>query len=570
MACASVLFRVLPLRISPPQPQVEAGQATTLTAISGGTISAEWVLKADVGTISAAGEYTATTSIADAGPIPVEARFGSMVAEESLFVTGEFPGVVHRTFDFIDERQKLPTGWYAQSVAVSGNRAYVLGGIINAPTADRFIDVFDVTDPGRPLWVDSVEAESGTNLYTWGNPLYLMDASVYRVAAYDISTGRPEIATVLNLPPFYNALAFDQGTFFAFAGNHWNATDGTDSVLAMDVSTGSLALAAIDLRLPPDAASEVFRGYIGGSKDRIAVSYTNSPGATMPTFAAVYDRTAVPLRFMGFVTPWWNRFTFHDSLLFTPTHLYDVSGAEPEEVASTPLQRVESINGPLVAGRDINAALVVLDVTDPQHPVTAAKITDFDSLFFAVDAVWAGDHILTTNRTGGLTSIRPTPKGGPVLLAAPGSYAGVSDFDFDASYAYTAGPTSTTTVQVFDITGSATLVSQYSEGQDAFAIRKKGSYLYVGMSDHLSVLDASSPSALKLAGKVAVPTSYMAIDNNLMVLASLDGRLITFERLATGRAGGPRAGCHMRHSLHGPDLARTGSRVVRRGWRAVL
>jgi hypothetical protein len=63
---------------------------------------ANWSVLAGEGSVAASGLFTAPTNPAQAGPVPVSAAAGAVSGATSVGVTGAFPGVVSRTYDYMN------------------------------------------------------------------------------------------------------------------------------------------------------------------------------------------------------------------------------------------------------------------------------------------------------------------------------------------------------------------------------------------------------------------------------------------------------------------------------------
>ncbi len=540
--CDSVLFRVTPTRIVPSQPLVAAGESIRLAVKAGDSeLSAEWSSPSGVGTISGAGEFTSTALAADAGAVPVDARVGDMVADTSVLVTEKFPGVVHRVQDFVDEHERPIRGWLAHSVKVVGNRAYVLGEhdflpAINAPVPphEPFLDVFDITNPDAPVWIGAVESPvSWGPLYTWGSLLYELPNYDKTLAVYDVSSGFPQLLRVIPLPDIrHNAddLSFREGRFVAFSHDQWEVTGTSDSLTVMDVSTGFLNLSSYQIALPPEAVPPVVRHGLAESRDRLALAYGNSAGATPNILSVLYDTTVSPPRYLGPFSGW-TSFSFYGSLLLTSTSVYDVSDSIPVELASVDWGFVSATNGNKVALRESPGGnLLVVDITDPRQPDTLLRIPD-GSDGYGDGAAWAGDRLLVATGAGGLATIAAAPKGGPICRSWLFLMGELFDMVVEPPYVYGAGPSDSlrAPVQVLDVNGDATLLAEYTEQQDAYTVRKKGSTVFVGMTDHLSILDASSPQNLRKIGQFDLPTTYLALADTVLFAATFDKRLVALD-----------------------------------------
>lgn len=99
--CDSQRLGLHPFRIEPPTPVVAMGQTLQLTAVVGNsTVTPVWALEAGGGTVSPGGLYTAPTTVADSGGIALAASYNNSIQRSSVSVTGAFPGLVNRIYDY--------------------------------------------------------------------------------------------------------------------------------------------------------------------------------------------------------------------------------------------------------------------------------------------------------------------------------------------------------------------------------------------------------------------------------------------------------------------------------------
>jgi len=132
-SCDQTMLRISPLRISPAQPIVSAGDDLQLDAIAGSPVSADWSVLAGSGSVTSGGLFTAPADPAQAGTVPVSATAGGTSGTASIAVTGDFPGIVSRTndymnFDYDPKKGYLQTleGTGVNKITVNGNRLYAL------------------------------------------------------------------------------------------------------------------------------------------------------------------------------------------------------------------------------------------------------------------------------------------------------------------------------------------------------------------------------------------------------------------------------------------------------------
>src|SRR5262249_20134748 len=96
-SCDRLVLGLHPCVIEPTFPAVEKGGRLTLAAtLAGGKIAPSWSQLAGGGSLSAAGEYTAALTQAEAGAIPISATYsGGITQKTTVAVTGAFPGLVN-------------------------------------------------------------------------------------------------------------------------------------------------------------------------------------------------------------------------------------------------------------------------------------------------------------------------------------------------------------------------------------------------------------------------------------------------------------------------------------------
>jgi hypothetical protein len=130
-ACDTVLLRILPLKIVPDIPVLNLGDSLQLDADVGGSPqSAQWSVLAGGGSVAGNGLYTAPNTATGAGPVTFSATVATTSAQGALSVTGAFPGIVNRMYDYVDfhnlQNIFIPEGSFSWAVTASGSRAYAL------------------------------------------------------------------------------------------------------------------------------------------------------------------------------------------------------------------------------------------------------------------------------------------------------------------------------------------------------------------------------------------------------------------------------------------------------------
>jgi hypothetical protein len=109
-----------------------------------------WSELAGGGSLTPGGLYTAGTTTASSGGMPVSATLNGATENATVGVTGGVPGVVSEISDYIDYTLALPLGTNNEQVAVSGTHLYALASGNLEDYVDRiyfWIDVYDISDP---------------------------------------------------------------------------------------------------------------------------------------------------------------------------------------------------------------------------------------------------------------------------------------------------------------------------------------------------------------------------------------------------------------------------------------
>jgi len=115
-------------------------------------------------------------------------------------VTGEFPGLVNRVFEYADQHTSDFEGVYPYGMAVIGNRLYILASNHIGGYTDSYywFDVYDISDPLHPTWLNAAESNSagpifasGQYLYSYQGDLEVPTGSFGGVTLYSVQSGVP-------------------------------------------------------------------------------------------------------------------------------------------------------------------------------------------------------------------------------------------------------------------------------------------------------------------------------------------------------------------------------------------
>jgi len=269
-SCDATMLRILPMRISPAMPDVALGKAVQLDAIEGSLVSANWSVLAGGGSINGSGRFTAPTTVAQAGAVPVSATANSTTQTGSVAVTGAFPGVVSRTYDYLNEQNQSLEGTYVSSLAVIGTRAYIMDhGVRWNPTfgtspSFAALEVYDISDPANPVWLDATEAVSSFPqlleavngfpilLSSYGHYVFEVDITAIgthpsRIALYDVQSTPPVLVSYVQ-PPDLGWAWENDGVIYAVPADI--PVSSVAPIYVFDIRSGTVSQTEIDLPLP--------------------------------------------------------------------------------------------------------------------------------------------------------------------------------------------------------------------------------------------------------------------------------------------------------------------------------
>jgi hypothetical protein len=551
-ACDSVMLHLLPFRITPSEPTATLGSTLQLSAIEGGTrLSPTWSLPAADGTISQGGLFTAPTTVSQSGSVPVNAISGAYSESTSVGVIGGFPGLVNRTWDYVNFNNPANLGMFVESVATSGNRAYCvdLGAPFAASLSYAAIDVYDISNPQQPVWLDAVDSISSLPLRTstYGNYLFTVDSGYLipvpsRISIYNIQNQTPVLSSVTSLPD----LAFSQvnGGIVYGLGEGMETGSPTFPVYTFDVRSGSVIQNEYDLTPPPGIEPGEFFG-ITGSGNIVYVSMLNQIGISPSLTLAAYDISKTPPALVGSVLSdeGFNRLQVANQLLFADGEAYDVSTPNPTLVASFPLISVQSVQGNQVLAYGDYFNFVVIDISNPANPVVTEDVADISSENpdGYPNAVWVSNTaFLAADGLGGLAAYDVSAPGGlrneasnPLYEEDAAQFIQIFDQAIQSTTLYVAGTTQAGSggVVAFDVSGS----TPNPEGklvyadEDGLAIQISGTSAFLGLSDSLKVVDISNPSSPGEIASVSVPTNALALSGTTLFDGTGDSRLVVFD-----------------------------------------
>ena len=546
-SCSTLLLRILPFRITPPESVVGLGQTVQLDAVQGGsTLTPQWSVLAGGGSINAGGLFTAPTSAAQAGPIPITATVGTNVEQTSVAVEGVYPGLVNRVYDYVnfnDIANPTPEGTWVESMVVNGNRAYALtsGAPFEELPAYMALNVYDVSNPDQPVWIGATEAAGNPPNYLFINGNNLFDVGAAQISVYSLQGTLPALTQVLPLAtygPFKETVT--GGVLYVLPSFTAVFTIPVD---VYDVSSGTPVRSHYELPTPSEGAIGGMAN-VTGVGNTLYVSWVNPPTITPSLTIATYDiSTSPPTLVNTTLSDDGFELQIANQLLFADTEIYDISNQVPQHVATLPIREVSSVQGnQVIANGTISHSLreadyVVVDISNPANPIITNNVADLPSwdIFVASFATWGNNgRFYATDGAGGIAVYNVTTPGG---WAAVNSGNGTLSWTYDQAlplqtlYAAGAFANGNGGLQTFDVSGAAPnpLGSLVYTNNTAFAVQVSGTNVFLGLSDSLKTVDVSDPSNPVETASVAIPTSALAMSGNTLYAGTSDGHLVVLD-----------------------------------------
>jgi hypothetical protein len=547
-SCSEVLLRILPFRITPPNPIVSVGSTLQLGAVQGAsTLSPQWLILAGGGSITPGGLFTAPTTVSQAGPVIVSATVGSTTEQTSIAVTGAYAGQFNRVYDYADfTKSTRPEATYVQSVAVNGNRAYAitLGTPFKPIPSFEALDIYDITNPDQPVWIDAVESPTNypANLFAYGNTLFSIDTNY--LVVYSLTSQEPTVTAIV---PSNMAWTWTVNNGVLYVAPLLNADQIYTSmpIDLYDMSTGVVVHNHYELPNAPSWITGANNG-ISGSGNILYVSGLVGPSTYE---IATYDISQSPPNLLSTITSTSStEFNLHvvGNLLFADSQVYDISNVTPVYLMTLPMP-LEQVWG--VQGNNVLAtvgsvltgpgAYANIDISSPSNPVVHASVSDLQSrsLFDPGTAVWTGNgRFYAADGTGGFSVYDVSPAGGPAtMIGGPWDTGFVSVYDQVAAnqILYVAGmeELSQGGLGCFDFSGGTPnlLGGLFYPSETGYAVRVSGTTVYLGLGDALKVIDASNPQSPVEIGSVSIPVNALELSGSTLFVGTTDGRLVVFD-----------------------------------------
>ncbi len=570
-SCDQQRLGIHPFRISPAVPAITAGQALQLGALAGNSLlSPQWTLDGP-GTLSNTGLYTASSDLTGAGGAPLTATSGNLSEPALIEVTGQFPGLVNRIADYVD-MSKTATPYastydtYPFSQSVTATRLYVdsaYGAYSYTPqqtstpatVAPQVVDVYDISDPVHPQWIDAIEpivsgngrfTECSGRLYhvvamdTSGGDLYGSGA----IGVYDISQASPVPVQKMLLPAWTTIVSGQSGCVLATLAAPLGAVQAGSSVALTLYTMQSGGITTSQYSIPftslpgnqywtaTSILSDGKRLYVGifdttADYRLMAFDLTTSP----PT---LLGSATMPIGSFGLALLGNDLFsTVDDGLYYPHTLIYDVSGPTPVYIEDLPIGQVRSASGNLAVASTLEEGLRVVDMTNPSHPVLRANLSDATTLVY--DAALAGNYAYEIAGGTGVGVWDVSERGGMLPTLESPDWTGSSmlptSIAADAKNLYvTSLPLIADAGLVFryDLTTTPpTLVSTLSQQPwTPMASAMSGTMLYVGATTSLQVMDTSGTGNPTTISSIPANVEALAAQGNMLLIGTGDNRLV--------------------------------------------
>src|SRR5205807_1038029 len=218
-------------------------------------------------------------------------------ANASIAVTGAFPGLVSRTYDYMNLTfaKQVFEGTLVQTLAVNGNRAYTIDdGIrfsapfdVNPPFSA--LEVYDISDPTNPVWLDATESMSSTPYLLSSSGQYVFSVDITslslqpsRIAVYDVQSIPTKLVSFLNAPDL--TLPFDNNGIIYARPFSLNPINPPGLVYMFDVRSGTIIQSQADLPLPSDATAGLPPVQVMGAGNTVYGLFATSSGTTLATY----------------------------------------------------------------------------------------------------------------------------------------------------------------------------------------------------------------------------------------------------------------------------------------------
>ena len=540
-SCDSLMLGLHPFRIAPDVPLVGLGQSLQLSAILGGGVTgANWDLLAGGGSLDSGGLYSAGTHLKDGGPAIVAATASGVTQQTQVGVTGAFPGLVNRVYDYVDQHDPNMEGTSPTGIAAIGNRLYVSASNHAGSYSDSYywIDIYDISDPIHPIWLTAVEASSFGSIYSTGQYLFSYvfgdlgaPEGSGMITLYELKNGVPALKARSVIPQWWG-IGVNQGviTVVPYQGSQ----TGSVEIQLYDLNSGVINSRDFTVTLPSDANQFLPDAAIAVG-NRLFVSEIKND-VSQGGYIITYNLAVSPPQSLGTVAG--RSLAFFGSqgnFLFGALggmDTYDISNPLPEYLSHVDFINAWQLNGTKLLAITAQQGFSIVDMTNPAVPRVTGNL--FDGVITGWDlSVMAGNYVYAAQADAGITVYDASQAGGPIYKAIlyGGGFFWSESYDqhLRDPYVYAAAATSEgSTLNIYDTsTNPATRVGQvFDPSQQCYAVQSSGNNLYLGMDNVLRVFDLSSPAAPSFVRSVSLPVLSLERSGTILYAGTTDHRLV--------------------------------------------
>ncbi len=540
-SCDSLILGLHPFRIAPAVPIVPLGGTLQLSDVGEGS-GLNWSLLAGGGSLQQSGLYTAGTTYQSGGPALVSAGSSGVTESTSIGVTGAFPGLLNRIYDYVDQHAQTLVGSYTLGLAVSGNWLYVPATNSEGDSNNSYfwIDVYDISDPLHPVWSTAVESNSsgplfavGQFLYSYSNCDFAVPGCPPTITVYSIQSGVPVLNARATVPPWWD-MANNHGVLTLIPLN-----GPFNQVTEYDLTSGVIASTTLTLTLPGDANTFAPDTTIAvGNRLFLSVEKNDNSGGYIVT----YDISQSPPVLLGTVDARSLAFYTSGNLLFGALggmEIYDISGQLPVQEGY-----VDGINAQELAGTQLLAiteqqGCQIVDVSNPQQPQVNTILFDGVIAGGCYAGTFVGSYVYASEGDGGIVIYDATETGGPIpqTVLYGGPHLASADYDLllesNVMYAATStydGPA----LEIYDVsTTPANRLGEYildDDTQGGYSVQGASHYVYFGMSRSIGVIDVTEPSSPTRVNSIATAAvGSLATANNTLYAGTNDNTLLVLD-----------------------------------------
>jgi hypothetical protein len=537
-SCDEILFRVAPIVIRPTEGVVAANSNLGLQAVQNGSvITPQWSLPAGGGTIDANGIFNPSGTVAEAGLLPVSAMNSGQSGNDNLVVAEKFSGAVAHVYDYADQSNHGFEGSNAIYTVVAGNRLYVsnfgeryatVNGAFAAPPSDaafKSIDIYDVTNPAKPVWIDAVESglRYAYDAFASGNKFYEIQTGYgvpNALATYQIQNGTLALLGIQPLPAFVKT---------GRVGTKLYGVKSAD-VVQNKVTVTEIDVATMGVRELSITSQSFGVSSLIGDGSRLYVAFVANLSLS------TYDISGANPALLSTIQPDNGVFQMYlqGHLLFSRGKIFDVTGTQPMQVGNVDIENVEGVVGSTAYGRTYIKRIQysVADISDPGNPLTKATFADYGS--FGTSSSDGRYAYVADGESGVLVYDTLVPSGPKETIRQNAFYQGpVTDQDSTATTFIVSGRDyfGSGGIVIFDISQPGQLLPTSiltKPAEMGYAVRIYGNYAYVAMQNTLWVVDFTDIAHPVLITTLNISGTRLDIVGSRLYVAS-DANLLTLD-----------------------------------------